>query len=346
MPTPLHDPTRRPRQAVALLASLAVLAAAGFAADLLALAEESYPAVDTYHVATDGDGYLVAAYVPPWEHLSGAWSTRPGMAPDRVLLVDLADAERVAHGEEPLAPYRAWVNDGSASWKTGFGDVDFDAPAHRDCVSGDCPLLLVFERGDVTVPGPLREAPVGQWTHQPGGGVGGDGPVLFSARVVDAGLVARVPWWQGSILALALATAGAALAWGLAARRAQPRRAAPPLDPAAPAPTEDMLRLVRLSGLYVETISRYFLVSALVVALSGALVMYLALPPVLGALHAQVPARRDALPSALLVFAVPFAALVAALFWAIEYRRVRRELARWRDLARRFEEDAERILAA
>jgi hypothetical protein len=303
----------------------------------------------TVQSTQQGDGYFVAveAFGFPGRHVSGHWSTHAG-TPDRVLLLSGQDAVRVLAGGEPERVLGEW-RPSTAHGELAFGEVAFRLPEFRcsgpngGCNDGDLPTL-VWLRGDDWKGTPWRALEGHTMEPQGDSGVGGSGPLLFRGRVGSAFVVAAVPLLCWAAVVAAGSAVVAAAVWGAQARR----RRAPPAPPDAHATgTEQMLRLLHLSELYVATIARYFLVSAAVIVALAALAMYLALPPALEAAEAamlDLPGEPLAVTSLALALAIPFATGVAFVFWAAQYRRVRAEVRRWRAISERMAASEARVL--
>lgn len=347
-PHPASRLARRARAAAFLLTGVVIFCTLAYALPIFVDDPRDPPFFNYRAIERDGD---FVAWAPVFggreETAHVRWSSNA--TPDRVLLLRQGDVEAVLAGQD-VAPLQEFAATGV--FDRGMGRLSFRVPSPDcppptgGCIDASMPVL-VWLKGDAWRGAAVADARHHQVQNQGGGAIGWEGPVGYGVSIVNARVGVMGPVWMGVGTAAAVLATLCALTFLVAQvrllRRA-PRRDRLPLP--AGAGTEEMLRVVRLSGLYVETIQRYFLVSAAFIGLATLAVVGLGYPPLLEAAKRQFQ-FGDAMWTAFYFLAVPlWTAGIALVFWAAAYLRVRRELREWREAARGFEEDAARILGA
>jgi len=131
-----------------LVCAILCLVATGIEAGLLLTTTTHDARSEPVRSVTKGGDFFAEAdvFAPSSNHLAGEWSSGPGGAPDRVLLVAGPDVARILAGQ---APQQVIATFPATSW---HGQLDFRVPPFTcggptgGCRDGDLPAL-VWTRG-------------------------------------------------------------------------------------------------------------------------------------------------------------------------------------------------------
>lgn len=332
-----------------MLASAAVVAVAALAYGWpVSVNDPIVPGVIVVHYVEKDADYVAWVNVFAPRHVVGGSYGTNGTA-DRIVLLRDADLPRLLAGEDvqPIQELDVSPIHGRIAY----------APPPPDCrgPDGGCDdasqPILVFVKGSAWKGmDRAKDLRVSETTQTIGfqqtSWSGGQGPVAFGYTAAPLSTLETGRWAQPVGFAAMGLGALASLAWSLLEARATRAEGRARLTAPAGASTEEMLRLVRLTGLYVESIRRSLLVSALAIVGTVVVLLAFAVPAVLRVASEAFAYMPDAYFWTLAFFACvpPFFGLVCLAHWTVSYVRVRLELRHWRDMGDRFDRDAAALL--
>ena len=359
-PTLLEGPSGRGvRRAKALLivsTLLLLLTASSFASVLLTYDSARGPRFLPFrYVEKDGDWMAYATvggaadagdrFAVQWDALqmSLVVPTYPAYGNvERVFLTRGEDVDLLLAGQVPRTIFHEW--EPAAPFPSG---VDFEHPgvpcAPPDACEGEA-VVIVWLHGDAWE-GTSRRSFKG--VNEGDNVARAMAPLAVRYGHLNHDIYAISVGCVVVAILSALTAVGSAGAWWLLARRA-PSVAGTAGEPLQSADPSEMLRVARLAELYVVTITRYFVLSGAFILFAMGLVMALALPPLLETIWRMFLYFGFLRAGSFYTFVgtPPFVAAVAGLFWVIQLREARRELARWRRFRQGLDEQAAAILAA
>lgn len=274
-------------------------------------------------------------------------ATRPTHPPDHVAIYRHGDLAALLRGADVAATHEPTPVSRSGGHLVTFPPIPADCPPPTGGCTQESVPIIVWTKGSAwkgTGESSLISYEVVETRTYGSNGFHGDGPILYGFERESEFLVHGSRWVVIASALAGLVAIGAAAAWIVAERRALRSPHAALRLPAPGHGTDSLLATLHLTSLYVDTIRRYFVVSAFVILFLAGATMYVALPPVLARAYGNLVWFGYQPTEVLFVLLVPFVAAVAFVHWGIAYARVRRELARWSDLSRRFEAETARIL--
>lgn len=341
----------RAAKVAALLATALVVTAALAQGLAMAFYEGHEDIMTTMFVVERGEDYAAWTRVfAPRDHASAFY--RANETPDRILLVRLGDVDALLRGQavEPIEEFSAT---GRSLGPFTMDRLHFDVPTPDcppptgGCIDATVPAI-VWLKGDAWRGAATTDAAYYTLLHEgwtgPVSDERHDGPIHAALAYRRASIVHAAPFWLGVAAFAGAVAVAAALAHAVLELR-KPRAPIVPSLPRAES-TETMLMLARVTALYVDAIRRSFLVSLAAILAVTVAAMALALPPVLELMSRTLQHMWELAEQHAALFALTplLAAFVALTLWAVAYVRVQRELKEWRRRARRFEDEAERIV--
>lgn len=341
---------RLPRAILLVATAFAVVATLAYGIPL-AVNDPIVPSSsDVRYVEKDGDYVAwVQAFAP--RHVVGASFSTNGTL-DRLMLLREGDIGQFLAGE-PILPIEEFGVPAIPMGRIAYEPPPSDCPPPTGACRQESAPVLVFVRGTawrgLDKEGDGRVSQTTQTiTLQETISGGTTGPVAFAYAATPLSTARAGEWTQPLGLSAMGVGLAAATWWVIAAIRSARAQAAVGIAAPPGTTTEDMLRLARLVGLYVESIGRSFLVSALAIISAVILLLALALPALMRVAWEAYAYRPDvyAWTFAFFTCVVVYLGLVVAAHWAVSYVRVRRELHHWRALADRVDAEAARIIGA
>jgi hypothetical protein len=334
------DPVRLSNRARPLFALAAVVALIlmGLAGTFQAtFSHREYDETGSSKHVVRGSSYLVATEVFGYENrMVGHWYSNPRNAPDEVILVAGSDVRRILAGQEPEHLYGRFPSWGPGAW---VGDVNFVVPEFTcrgpqgGCEDGDLPTM-VFTKGTAwrgTSYASLQQ--------------GNGGQAHLDLVVHDDYIQPLLLWMAGLATAAVLVSLASGTTWWMAARRSPKGLAnAMPTKP----PIETSLQLVHLSRLYLGSMARSLYLGGGLMLVALVAVQFWVLPDFeerfQEAYTPMGPDWVDAWFGAVHWLIVPYAFLVALVFWIRNLRQLRAEQRRWESISGRLADLERQVL--